>query len=281
MTKRARTALFFTVAVLFFLTTPAAVLYSQGYRFDWEAKRVVQVGAFYFKAAPPRADISVDGAVSTKTDLFFGTLLTKGLIPKQYKVRIAKEGFHPWEKTLEVWTKQVTEAKNITLFPLDPKFEVLEGGGEQFTKLVEDRVQDQEERPIQFSEETESFAETFSSATQVVASPDGRNVAISSGTEVWLYALEDQTDQPAREKNQKIFLTRFSQKIENLFWLNAHYLIFSVGDTVKIAETDDRDRINIVDLATFPDPKLFWQPKTGILYILSDAKLYASEKLIP
>ena len=83
------------------------------------------------------------------------------------------------------------------------------------------------------------------------------------------------------EKDEKIFLTRFSEKIENIFWLNDYYLIFNVGDKIKIAEIDNRDGLNIVDLAEFKKPKIYWDKDARKLYVLSEKKTYLLENLLP
>jgi hypothetical protein len=91
--------------------------------------------------------------------------------------------------------------------------------------------------------------------------------------------LEKQYDQPEKEANEQLFLTRFSEKIDSLFWYTNYYLIFNLGDKIKIIEIDERDKINIYDLAEFKDPEIFWANKK--LYILSEQNLYASDELIP
>ena len=89
-------------------------------------------------------------------------------------------------------------------------------------------------------------------------------------------------EQEEKKVGEEIFLTRFSEKIGEVFWLTSHYLIFNTGSKIKIAEIDDRDKINIVDLVEFPDPKIFWNQNNKKLYILSEKNLYTSrERLAP
>lgn len=83
------------------------------------------------------------------------------------------------------------------------------------------------------------------------------------------------------EKEEEVFIARFSKKIGNVFWLTDHYLIFSVGDKIKIAEIDDRDKINIINLATFKEPQIFWESKDKKLYVRSDKQIYLLDNLLP
>jgi len=115
--------LFLGLALIFFAAAPTIILYSQGYRFDFETRRLTQVGAFYFDVHPPRAQIFVDGEHVGETSRFIGNSLSKNLLPKTYQVSIQKEGYIPWQKNLNIAPRQVTEAKNITLFPREISFE--------------------------------------------------------------------------------------------------------------------------------------------------------------
>ncbi len=83
------------------------------------------------------------------------------------------------------------------------------------------------------------------------------------------------------EKGEEVFIARFSKKIGNIFWLTNHYLIFSVGDKIKISEIDNRDKINIVDLAEFKNPKIFWDKEKKDLYVESEGKIYLFDDLLP
>ncbi|MCX6764989.1 MAG: hypothetical protein NT148_00405, partial [Candidatus Nealsonbacteria bacterium] len=73
----------------------------------------------------------------------------------------------------------------------------------------------------------------------------------------------------------------FKEKINNLLWLNDFYVVFNIGNQIKIAETDDRDQINIIDFANYPNPEIFWNKNDRIFYVFSDSNLYSFENLIP
>jgi len=132
MTKKTRTILFLSFLTLFLLLAPAIVLYSQGYRFDLENKKLSQTGGLFLKVLPKQAEVYLDDKLSKKTDFFFGSVLIENLLPQKYKIRVRKEGFYAWEKNLEIKEKQVAEAKNIILFPENPKFNVLFSEVEKF-----------------------------------------------------------------------------------------------------------------------------------------------------
>ena len=127
MTKRTRTILFLACLLLFTLIAPSAVLYSQGYRIDLENRKFTQTGGLFIKATPRQVDIYVDGKLEKRTDFFFGSVLVENLLPKKYNIEIKKEGYHSWEKALEIKERQVQEVKNVILFPQNVNFDLLSG----------------------------------------------------------------------------------------------------------------------------------------------------------
>ena len=132
MTKRTRTILFLICLFLFLLIAPLAIFYSQGYRFDFDSKKITQTGGLFLKVFPKSAEIYLDGKLKKKTDFFFGSILIENLLPKKYKIEIKKEGYFTWEKNLEIREKEVTEAKNVILFPENSNFTILTKGVKKF-----------------------------------------------------------------------------------------------------------------------------------------------------
>lgn len=242
MTKRTRTAIFVIFVLVFAFTAPSVVFYSQGYRVDFEKKKIVQTGGLYFRIAPGRADVFLNGEFEKTTSLLSNSAYIENLLPKNYEIEIRKDGFRSWKKTLEVKEKEVTEAKNIVLFSTD----------------------------IQFA----SFSGAIPKITTEATSTDKKKIVESDGYEIWITSLEEKDE-------KRIFLTRFSEKIGNIFWLNDYYLIFNAGSKIKIIEIDNRDGLNIIDLAEFKNPKILWDKNAKKLYVTSEGKSYLLENLLP
>lgn len=117
MTKITRTFLFFILSFLFVLTATSALFYAQGYRFDFKNFKYLKTGAIFVKVSPANAKVFLDQKLIGRTQLINNYLFSQSLLPKEYSVKIEKEGYLPWSKTLEVKEKEVAEAKNIILFP--------------------------------------------------------------------------------------------------------------------------------------------------------------------
>jgi len=471
MTKKTRTILFSICLFSFLISAPLAVFYSQGYRFDFNSKRIVKTGAFYFKVWPRNVEIYLDGKSKKKTDFFFGSALIENLMPKKYQVQIKKAGYLTWEKKLEIKEGGVTEAKNIFLVPENPKFQILvekiedfffspdgkkiilkergedgwileileleinkknllfEGGLESqvlelsfspdskriflkieekektknlildlegnlisldflgevekisfnpkdsqkiffvkenfifeadlakkeltgpilknlityeasnsnfywlskdgycfktdFSGKIEEKInfehfslkeekkyqislsgpriflkendilfsnearnQDSEKRSNEgslylFDFDLKSFQKFFEPIRGIEFSPDGQKMVYFNNYEIWVLFLEDILDQPQKQALEQLFLTRFSEKIDRVFWYTSNYLIFNTGSKIKIVEIDDRDRFNIFDFGEFQLPKIFFNRFDKKLYLLSEGNFLASEKLLP
>jgi hypothetical protein len=139
MSRKIRIILFFVLFLVFIFLGPAIILYSQGYRFDFEQKRLTQTGGFFLKAIPKQVNIYLNEKFVKKTDFFFGTAFIDNLLPKKYKLRVEKEGFQAWEKTLQIKEKEVTEAKNVILFPKNLTFDLLIKNVEDFWVLPDEK----------------------------------------------------------------------------------------------------------------------------------------------
>ncbi len=117
--------------------------------------------------------------------------------------------------------------------------------------------------------------EKFFEAKNIIFSPDKSKFLFYNDYEIFY----SNSDKPL----EKIFLQRFSKKIQDCFWLNNYYLIFNVGGQIKIMETDTRDKINIVDLpqkiTTNEKSKMFFDEINKKLYILEENTLFVSEPL--
>ncbi len=132
-----------------------------------------------------------------------------------------------------------------------------------------------------FNPDLKLFEKFADNIQDVKISPDLKKLVYFTPWEISVYYMQDKTDQPFKNKGDESFLIRYSEKIGDVWWLNNNYLIFNVQNKIKIAETDDRDKINVVDLAEFGNPKLFWSKNYKKLFLLSSNTLYSLGDLLP
>jgi hypothetical protein len=105
--------LFFLVAV-----TTAIVLYANGYRFSLSPQNagISKTGILNASSTPKGAQVYIDGHLTSATDNAIN------LIPGKYEVTIAKDGYNPWKKDVQIQEQLVSEA-DATLFPSAPSLQ--------------------------------------------------------------------------------------------------------------------------------------------------------------
>lgn len=105
-----------TIITLVVLTAVAsiAIFLAKGYTFSQKEKRVVGTGIITITSEPDAASVYIDGHLTTATNTTISSLT-----PKDYSIKVVKEGFIPWEKKISVKEGLVTDVK-ITLFPAIP-----------------------------------------------------------------------------------------------------------------------------------------------------------------
>ena len=121
-----RKQIFFSLLVFLFLAvaTITIVLYGSGYRFSFDNGRpeVAKTGILVTTSIPNGAQVFIDDHLTTATDN------TINLTPGEYKVKIFKEGYFPWEKTVRIQKEVVAKAEAL-LFPTAPKLESITATG--------------------------------------------------------------------------------------------------------------------------------------------------------
>ncbi|GAF85870.1 unnamed protein product, partial [marine sediment metagenome] len=91
MTRRVRRLLLCSAILFFIVATPSILFYAWGYSFDWRNKKPVLTGAFYIQSNPEKAEVYLNNKFKEKETPAF----IKRLVPKEYQVKITKQGFHP------------------------------------------------------------------------------------------------------------------------------------------------------------------------------------------
>ncbi len=113
--KRRFTYIIFFVA--FFLVAPIIILYSQGYRPDLANYRLVKLGAIFVKSYPGDALISTN----SKATRHRTPHQILNLIPGENTINVSKDGYHNWEKVIEIESGRTTFVEDILLFKSDFK----------------------------------------------------------------------------------------------------------------------------------------------------------------
>jgi len=122
MDKKARFTILTICVVLFLVITPYLVMYSMGYRINFETLKITETGGIYVKSYPQADEITIDSKITEKPGLFSNYVFVQDLIPKDHTVLVKKTGYFDYAKNLEVEEKEVTKIENIILFKTDTVF---------------------------------------------------------------------------------------------------------------------------------------------------------------
>lgn len=110
----------FIALTAFMILAVAAIviLVARGYQFDFKNARLSPTGILVATSDPDGAQVFINGKFTSATNN------TINLSPGKYSVKIVKEGFTPWEKTITLKTEEVFKT-NAYLFPSLPELRPL------------------------------------------------------------------------------------------------------------------------------------------------------------
>ncbi len=118
--------------VIIGVSAAIAIFFAKGYTVSTKEKRIVGTGIITVTSEPDGASVYIDGHLTTATNT-----TVSSLSPRTYLVKLTKEGFIAWEKSLEVKEGLVKQLK-VTLFPSLPTIYPLTFNGVVNPKLSPD-----------------------------------------------------------------------------------------------------------------------------------------------
>lgn len=114
MTLKARRILYISFVIIFFLAAPPLVLYTAGFRYDFQYNRIVETGSLVVKSQPAGSSVHLNGELyQNPTPTIINTIL-----PGKIKLLVEKDGYHSWEKELEIKARVTAFQENIMLFAI-------------------------------------------------------------------------------------------------------------------------------------------------------------------
>jgi len=126
------------------------------------------------------------------------------------------------------------------------------------------------------------FEKILESREDLKYSPFYDKILFVSNNEIRLLLLKD-TDSPFFKKaGDLVFISRLSNKIDDIKWLNGEYFVFSSNNKAYISEIDNRDRINSFEIPNVNASQILFNGNSRKLIILNNNSLSISEqKIVP
>lgn len=269
MTKRTKRILFYSALAVFLVLSYVIILYAQGYKYSFSDNRFFKTGAIYLKVNTD-ADVYMNDKFLGNTSFFGNSYRIEGLLPGKHIIRIQKENYSSWQKSVTVDEGFVSEFSKVLLIQQNEKDQ--EGLNKEIalifpkpisTPLISPKAAKSTASPTPMlmptdelfaikkgvfsttGEDPEKLAENVKG---FVPSKDKNRVAWWTANEIWVMWLNDANYQPYHKKRDKELIARFSAQIKNVAWFRDedHLIIDSNG--YKILEIDTRGGINIVEI---------------------------------
>lgn len=106
-------------AAVFLAAAPVLVFYTAGYRWNPKKEKVERNGTLIIGTRPTGARIFLNGNDKGETT----PVTIQNIRPGSYNIRVQKDGYHPWEKMMDIQAERVTFANDIPLFKIsEPVF---------------------------------------------------------------------------------------------------------------------------------------------------------------
>jgi hypothetical protein len=117
-----RTISTFILLSVFIVVSALLIAYAKGVRPDFKNGKIQTTGLLVATSNPDGASVYVNDHLTTATNT------TINLNPGDYRVRIIKEGYLPWQKNLKI-QKEIVTKTDATLFPSTPELKPLTVNG--------------------------------------------------------------------------------------------------------------------------------------------------------
>src|SRR3989344_8513986 len=94
MNQKARRWVMLSFLLFFLIVSPILILYSLGFKYNWQKNRLEKTGVFFIKSFPKNSEVYLDGQpIGKKTP----TQITR-LLAKNYQLEIKKKATGPGQK---------------------------------------------------------------------------------------------------------------------------------------------------------------------------------------
>ena len=123
MTLRTRRLIYSMFIAIFLLCVPLIILYTLGYRYNFEKNKIQKTGIFILKSEPEKALIFLNEKLQKEKT----PARIINLLPNDYLVKVEKENFYSWQKKLTIQSHFTTFAENIFLFEKNQPKKIMDG----------------------------------------------------------------------------------------------------------------------------------------------------------
>lgn len=281
MSKKQRRVLFLISIVVFAFLSYVTTLYAFGYKYDFLNDHFVKTGVIHLKSQTD-ADVFINDRRVGRTNFWANSFSRSGLLSREYKVRVEKEGYHPWQKTVSVSEGVVSDFSNIFLVKKDlvaspenkkNSSQALDAGSADQKKLASiSSFFSTSAKNIKKSQKHDGYiyillgfgrekllykikddfskkdleSELLGSGVEgFLFSGNKEKIAWFSKTEVWVQWLKDSSYQPYKLQGEKELLMRTSKVVRSIeLYPTDEHIFVLLGNEIEFVELDGRSERN-------------------------------------
>ncbi len=264
MQKRTRRVLFWFAAVVFVVASWAAILYAQGYAYDFSTRTFVRTGAIA-ATVNTNASLYIDTIRVGDTSFLGNRVGKEGVLPGYYNIQITRDQHSVWKKNVVVQEGQLTDFPNVLILPIDPdslsslrreaSSSMQEPNVLRGSPIKKMRVESGD--PALYLVDTALYDARTSSASMLsdrvlgfTITRDKSRVVWWTRNEVWVMWFRNTDQQPYRIEDEQQSITRFSSPIQGVAWFrdNEHLVVDLGNASYRILELDTRGGVNVIKL---------------------------------
>ena len=235
MTKKTRKLIFYFSVLIFLLMGTLILSFAFGFRYDFQNNRLIKTGSIVIKTNVS-AKIYIDEKLEGETSFFSDTFSKKNLLPGKYGLKIQKDGYQTWQKSVVVEEGLISYFGNVFLPLNEPKEEALTS-----REVLDKHLESLKLIP----KDPTVFNLPKKGVVDFSVSSDESAVVWATSHEVWVLWNRNTDYQPIRKAGEKELITRLSENIKNVYWhRSGGYVFLRLGAKFIMLETDVRGGVN-------------------------------------
>ena len=126
MKLRTRRIIMFAFILTFFILAPILIFYASGYRYDLKRQKILKTGTLMLESKnQKKAEVYINNVLYEKP--LNEKIYIYNLLPGDYQLRLAKEGYFSWQKKITINSGITTFAQNIILFKNEVPLQIVDG----------------------------------------------------------------------------------------------------------------------------------------------------------
>jgi hypothetical protein len=273
MYQKIRSVLFYLSIVVFFVSVPLSLIFSLGYDITWKNLKVSKAGLISVSSVPEGAEVYLNNHYTNQNT----PAALRELKPGIYDLRLQLEDYYPWQNTIVVEAKKVTDLKEINLFKRIPYLEKVnmeevvdftlnKGHGDIFFLSRENNYLYKINIKDKSSQAVYGLPLTAEKIKKWLVSPDEKKVLYTLGNKVYVGFL------PVADTNivlRKDFMFTVAEEVLDIFWHadNEHIIVVTPKD-IKVFELFSQGRNNVITLTALNSrrPKVCYDAENNALY---------------